>query len=134
MKVKAGSGAWAYRMKDTLVRPMRRKSARNGFAGGDRIIHHVQWQYPQLIPFNVLIGHRPFPRRYLSPAVLDKYGSGIVIKRSDRRVWYGTSGDLGSGNPAFTLSRGSCKACGYNALAAPCFTSMLLSPLSFDAR
>ena len=40
----------------------------------------------------------------------------------------------GSGNPAFTLSCGSCKACGYNALAASCFRSMLLSPLPFGAR
>ncbi len=70
----------------------------------------------------------------MSPTVLDTHGSGIVIKRSDRWAWYNTSGDVGSGNPAFTLSCGSCKAFGYNALAAPCFTSMLLFPLSFDAR
>ena len=70
----------------------------------------------------------------MSHRLLDKHGSGIVIKRSDRWVWYGTPGDLGSGNTPLTISRGSCKAFGYNALAAPCFTSMLLFPLSFDAR
>ncbi len=66
--------------------------------------------------------------------LLDTHGSGIVIKRSDRWVWYGTPADLGSGNPAFTISCGSCKTFGYNALAASCFRSLLLFPLPFGAR
>jgi len=62
----------------------------------------------QLIPLLVLIGPRPLPSRCLSPRLLDNHRNGIVIKRSDRWVWYGTPGDLGSGNPAFTISCGSC--------------------------
>jgi len=88
----------------------------------------------QFIPLLVLIGPRPPPRRCWSPRILDQHGSGIVIKRSDRWVWYGTPGDVGSGNTTLTISRGSCKTFGYNALAASCFRSMLLSPLPFGAR
>ena len=70
----------------------------------------------------------------MSHRLLDKHGSGIVIKRSDRWVWYGTPGDLGSGNATLTISCGSYKTYGYNALATSCFRSMLLSPLPFGAR
>jgi hypothetical protein len=88
----------------------------------------------QFIPLLVLIGPRPPPSRCVSLRLLDRHRSGIVIKRSDRWVWYGTPGDLGSGNLTLTISRGSCKTCGYNALAASCFRSMLLFPLPFGAR
>jgi len=79
--------------------------------GHPMFLHGSTYQHDvgaQLISLLVLIGPRPLPSRCLSPRLLDKHGNGIVIKRSDRWVWYGTPGDLGSGNPAFTISCGSC--------------------------
>jgi hypothetical protein len=51
VKMKAGTGARTYIQDEAPYQSsrMRRKSARNEFAGADRIIHHIQWQYRKVI-------------------------------------------------------------------------------------
>jgi hypothetical protein len=83
------------------------------------------------IPFSGLVVHPPCGRNRCADWLVSACPAGPRIEVWSSRGMNSTRGDWGSGNPAFTLARGSCGTTSYTPSETSRFDGMLLSRRTF---